>query len=373
MADAECAPTVKLAEAIPEPEGGWEAVSRPSAAYQPPADDAPFGLTEPAACVPSDGRPSLASWCERALYYNDGVLIERTTRSATGTHWTQTHGCSPSEPCTHPPNELQYDPQERPLERSYWDWGRDSVIHELWQWSPDGLLETFLEESSHLGAVGHTRWQLHRACDGRPAHYEVSYPDSPSRPVERRELTYDARGHRTLELTPLRSVARAWDASGHLRAEEEAILTSNTTTSTRRYFDAAGAELASLYTFSGNMGEATTWTWDERDAQGRVAVRRQLHTYSGNTSYLTRFAYDPEGRQALAWTTARNASGGLRQAQRWTYACGAPDPVRLETSSSVDGSVGEVTTWTWDPLTRTIAERQANSYYWTQYRFDCTP
>lgn len=64
------------------------------------------------------------------------------------------------------------------------------------------------------------------------------------------------------------------------------------------------------------------------------------------------------------------SSSTQREARRWAYVCGRPDPVRLEVDRDGDGAV---VTWTWDPETRVLTERSAPDTIAAEYRFDCAP
>jgi hypothetical protein len=98
-----------------------------------------------------------------------------------------------------------------------------------------------------------------------------------------------------------------------------------------------------------------------------------LHVYAGPTSYLTRSAYDEDGRQVLAWATSHSESRTSRGVQRWTYVCGSPNLARHEEDRDGDGTVDRVKTWTWDPAARTVTEREGTEAPGTVYRFDCSP
>jgi YD repeat-containing protein len=371
-----CVPTVVTAEAIPEPEGGWDAAARPPALYEEPEHAAPFGLMEPVACV-ADGRPRLDTWCERRIYNWDGRLSSVTRRQAAeGAKSSETHGCDSAGVCARPQDSRRYDARGRLVSHGYWDAYRDSYVQETWTWAEDGWLERFVDDEQHHGVHSVTSWQLQRACDGRPSHYEVVGPAGPVKSSW--YFTYDAQGRLTQELTRWEHTRRAWDAEGRLRAEDRRTSNSSSDTRTTTYFDTAGRPVMTYEELNGRMGTREQWQWDERGPGGEVLASRRLWSYGLNrSSTLTRSAYDAEGRQVLAWSTSKGGEDGRstgRSAQRWTYVCGTSDLAVHERDDGGDGTVNFHQTWTWDAQARKVVERssQSPSTHWTEYHFDCS-
>jgi hypothetical protein len=360
-----CAPSVKIGEALPEPEAGWEAVRLLPADFSISAPTTPFGTYEAKPCI-EDGRPALDQWCER-LEYQRGeglVSVSYQVRDDEGRVRVLRSG-RPGAPET----IATYDESGRTLtERVHMRGYAQTYEHEF-RYDADGeIAEWFyrpLRDGSHDGMVAH--WALHRACDGRPSHYDDMISGTPAA-----EFLYDETGRVLQSVGPGRSTRRAFDADGLLRADEGSTWTNDFTRTTTRYFDRAGLEIGRRLYFNTHMGTVTTLSAFDYLAGSSRPMRTRVSTSSfSRTDGLLVHAYDDEGRETLISTSFSHAS--VPRIERRTWVCESTvDEAEYELDSDGDGEGDWRYAYEWDPETRSIRTGGSPSAQTYEYRFDCS-